>query len=242
MKFRRTRNPERVTDLYNLIPFRNTYSEWLIGEMVKRVRCKQCGHKYAYLMQAYAQGTVQRFILSAEGDESSGRAAELNARAKLYKKLRHGCDVVPCPECGLIQPKMISVARRRYLRPLIPLGTIVVSLACCLALAKWVNDTSEMPFAVLEDMSWLFVGAFVGAGLGMILLKGALARAHDPNATDVGTRKQLSQSRCLSPEEIEAIEAEPPGERVGPDIEEPVPPRDSIGNIMQALDQPDSDS
>jgi hypothetical protein len=88
-----------------IVPIRHdTHTAVAVASVPKFVRCAQCGSEWAYLLVRAGRGSMQT-IWGFKGD-SARLIAKGRARQALADLLRNECDVIPCPDCGALQPEM----------------------------------------------------------------------------------------------------------------------------------------
>lgn len=88
-----------------------TYTATVSGSVLKRVRCEGCSSEYGYELQRTALGGGHSpFWLNNAG---AARAAHERARANLSRALDQDIEPVFCPKCGLFQPDMVALLRKR---------------------------------------------------------------------------------------------------------------------------------
>jgi len=91
--------------------FWRDYKATLSGSTAKRVRCVGCSHVFEYVLQRTAAGGGHSpFHLNNAG---AAERARKRARANLDRALGEGIDPVPCPACGIYQPDMVPILRRK---------------------------------------------------------------------------------------------------------------------------------
>jgi hypothetical protein len=82
------------------------------GSIQKTVDCSGCGLQFVYRLERSARGTGSSHYFA---DNKVGRdRAVASARANLESELRRGVDPVPCPHCGIYQPEMDRLLRKRH--------------------------------------------------------------------------------------------------------------------------------
>src|SRR5262249_47581424 len=83
------------------IPYALTYKTTLRGRVPKLVRCEKCSFEYVYLLEmtVAGEGTSLLFL----DNEGARQRSAAQAESALQQNLAQGCEVVPCPACGLVQ-------------------------------------------------------------------------------------------------------------------------------------------
>lgn len=145
------------------IPVGMKYTSKVRASTLKPVHCEGCGAHFAYRMTREAEGTGSS-MLFLDNDGAKQRASD-EASAAVRQKLRDEADNIPCPRCGVYQPEMVVRLKSEhhgYLRVIGIIAIIVGALA-----------------AFCGALSLLGVSA---VGVGLLVLRGWLARRHDPNA------------------------------------------------------------
>jgi hypothetical protein len=91
--------------------FYRTYTAAVSGSVLKRVRCTGCSSEYSYELRRTALGGGHSpFFLNNSG---AALAADQRARANLARALDQDVEPVFCPVCGLYQPDMVALLRKR---------------------------------------------------------------------------------------------------------------------------------
>jgi F0F1-type ATP synthase assembly protein I len=138
------------------------------GTRVMQVRCEGCGHSYEYIMRREAAASCEA------GDEQAARQnAEAEAQARLRALLAEGCDVVPCPQCGLITARMR--AEKREIR-----GAVASAIIAGAVLVIVGAGIGWLVYRIGATTSFLFYGVgifgLVIAGVGVAGLLRGLAQ------------------------------------------------------------------
>jgi hypothetical protein len=181
------------------IPYAKTYRTTLRGTIPKLVQCEQCAFEYVYMLEATAVGEgTSLFFLNSEGARQRSTA---QAEALLQQNLNQGCEVVPCPACGTVQQHMLCRARQLHCRWMRMGAFLAFALAGFLMLAAGVYTLIDATTTGLTGETkafWVAIGAVLGAGLGLLILRGRLARNYDPNAAPTDLRKHRGQELAVS--------------------------------------------
>jgi hypothetical protein len=92
--------------------FWRSYSTTVSGSTVKRVQCVGCSKVFSYVIERAADGGGHSplFLTNAGAAEK----ARQRARANLDRALNEGIDPVHCPACGIYQPDMVQVLRKKF--------------------------------------------------------------------------------------------------------------------------------
>jgi hypothetical protein len=169
------------------------------AKAVRAVSCEECGTDYVYEVERAAVG--HGLSIYALDEDGAARRAQEEARTEVQRRLESEIEVVPCPKCGRVQSHMVPLARRAYLRWVDTAGWVVLLLAFAVACLNVAMDSGAPPRRLL--FAWPWVAAALAVGPVLIVLRLALAAAHDPNSTDPAARAALGQARALAPEEYE---------------------------------------
>lgn len=145
------------------IPVGMKYTSKVRGSTLKPVNCTGCGALFVYRMTREAEGTGSS-VLFLDNDGAKQRASE-EATAAVRQKLRDEADNIPCPRCGVYQPEMVVRLKSKHHGYLRVMGIIAI-IAGALG-------------AFCGSLTFLSVCA---AGVGLLVLRGWLARRHEPNA------------------------------------------------------------
>jgi hypothetical protein len=127
-----------------------TYTSTIEVNVWKEHTCVGCGTVFRYL-----------FKRKKTGQGGSPQKAEANARKAVVRALEHEVDLQPCPGCGLYQPDMIAVRRRRGHWWVFWASVPVLGLLLILAAA----DVLALGLA-----SWLAAAACAGLALAHLLI------------------------------------------------------------------------
>jgi hypothetical protein len=161
----------------------------------KTVHCEGCGADYAYLMSRVGSG--RDCAPYGLGERRAAQAAHDKAAAAARQELECGCELVPCPECGLYQSAMVNEARRRRLRWMSFISRrllFVLLVLFTVGLIAAVSDKStRLPPAIITAY-WIVMGALGGLGLALWMCQKMLSSRYDPNAIDVEHRKRIGRS------------------------------------------------
>jgi hypothetical protein len=92
--------------------FYRTYTATASGSTTRRERCVGCSRIFEYtIAREVAGGGHSVFMLNNAGAAAS---AQERARANLVRTLDEAIEPVHCPTCGIFQPKMVQVLRKRH--------------------------------------------------------------------------------------------------------------------------------
>src|SRR5258705_2251354 len=95
--------------------FYRTYTATVFGSAVRHERCAGCSTVYEYEIKREASGGGHSpFWSNNIGAEVS---AERRARANLVRALQEAIEPVHCPNCGMFQPNLVQLLRRRHRNP-----------------------------------------------------------------------------------------------------------------------------
>lgn len=157
------------------------YKANVSGTVIKRVTCEKCSCKYAYeLVRSARGGGTSVYLLDNAGAEDRARA---RANKRLRRQLEHGIDPVGCPDCGWYQADMVKEAKRRMLRPLVPIAAILLALAGAYAMiGGMLLATSTGPGdATISREPWVHIGTLAGAGVLALAIRQIVVSRTDPN-------------------------------------------------------------
>jgi hypothetical protein len=164
----------------------NNHIVSLAASVVREVNCEKCGTQYFYAVRRRASGTGTS-VYGLDEAGARGRATD-RAVTALQNSLQNAFDVVPCPNCGIYQARMVEFMKNAHLKWLLPVGGLLIAGAC-LALVPVVsrgNIVSAVAAAVL-----------LLAGLGLIFFRYWSVDHYDPNQGDPEPRKQLGRNLAL---------------------------------------------
>jgi hypothetical protein len=192
-----------------LIPYAMKCETTLRETLPKYVQCEQCQAEYVYLLRLTVQGHgTSLLFLDNEGARQRSAA---QAEALLNQGLEEGCAVVPCPACGRIQEHMIPQARLLRHHWMRLAGRGFLFLAPLLALPAALHTLVDgLTWGVTSTIVlwWAFVALAAVGGLALLVVRGRLAAAYDPNTAPVEARKQQGQKLALSKEAfLRAVQA-----------------------------------
>jgi hypothetical protein len=91
--------------------FGNSQKAKVSGSTPKYVRCAECGCEYVYIMNRTGHGSESNLLHLSVA--AAARKAEAQAAENLKRRLMHGLDPVPCPDCGIYQPDMVRALKHR---------------------------------------------------------------------------------------------------------------------------------
>lgn len=196
---------------------------------VKKVRCEECGYRYAYNLERTGVGTGADFFFGIR-EKCAEADAERDATRSVKSQLRSSVDVVPCPECGWVQEHMLPRARYMHLMWMwkypwyVPSGCLVAMIAFLL-LGAFANKAIRAPQAgnVLGSLAILFGGLMVLSGIATAVLgvvKYVLSQGYDPNKLPVGERIERGKELAWTPTEYDRTfrPRKPPPEDAGPKL------------------------
>lgn len=183
------------------------------GQAWRGQTCEHCGQQYFYRVGFTATGSAQNpYYL----DPDSQQRAEREAEALLEQALRREVVPVPCPNCTLYQRDMLPAVRSAHLpqmrlkaRILLGLAPVTALLGCVIASAAG-GGGAVVLVPVLPVMCLI-------AGFGVLVKRGRLLAAYDPNGEDsLSMRKRVAATCTLRPEEfarlrVTALAAPPRG-------------------------------
>jgi len=159
------------------------YSTKLSGQRVVKIHCEECSTDFVFVMEREAKG-IGTSIYGFDNDGAQQRAVEA-AQRELTGKLWTELDVVPCPECGHVQSRMIPTALRRRWRPLRALGILATIAAAILGGMNYLTTIGvDEPVILAWPEFWLL--AWVGPA--MLAFRAFANQRYDPNADRVANR------------------------------------------------------
>ncbi|MFZ1923967.1 MAG: hypothetical protein WAU57_20305 [Xanthobacteraceae bacterium] len=92
--------------------FYRTYTATVSGSAKRHERCVGCSRDFEYEIKRVAQGGGHSgFYFNNAGASAS---ADARARANLVHALDEAIEPVHCPTCGIYQPDMVRVLRKRH--------------------------------------------------------------------------------------------------------------------------------
>src|SRR4051812_8042923 len=80
------------------------YCARVTASVPKFVRCIRCRAEWAYVLTRSGVGVME--TVWGFGAQSAKLIAKGRARQALNNLLSNDCDVIPCPDCGALQPEM----------------------------------------------------------------------------------------------------------------------------------------
>jgi len=156
-----------------MIPIRHdTHSASAVAAVPKFVRCAQCGSDWAYLLVREGRGTMH--TIWGIGAESARLVARGKARQALQEMLSNDCEVIPCPDCGALQPEMQPKHRWRLLVHVMA-WTIVVLTLILFAYPAIRRSIPTHPNAWI--LMWTMLTAVWALAVSWVLLHDVNARA-----------------------------------------------------------------
>jgi hypothetical protein len=185
------------------IPYALTYTTTLRGRTPKLVRCEQCSFEYVYLLEMTVAGEgTSLFFVDNEGARQRSAA---QAESALQQNLDQGCEVVPCPGCGLVQQHMLPRAKALHLRWMRTAGLIALAAGGILALPAGIYtliDVNGRGLTTLTTAALAAVGLALSAGLGLLIQRARLCRRYNPNDAPAEDRKRQGQQFAISKQEF----------------------------------------
>jgi hypothetical protein len=210
------------------IPVGNVHHAVTAGAVFKLVTCERCTHEFAFLMERTGEGAKTSLLFLNE--DGASWAAKREAEAELQHRLERGVDVVPCPRCGYVQPRMVRKARREYHRWMLYVGGALLILLAPTAMFLVIgNKAAEVKGdPPLISWWWLLGGIALPAltGIGLMVGRLWLARRYDPNAGDPELAVLRGRQLALSQEEFARLKdamSSPPSTEPQPELP-PFPP------------------
>jgi hypothetical protein len=174
-----------------MIYFGRRYTCTVNGSVWKNTQCEGCQCQYVYLMSRTGTGSGRSpYYMDNEGAQ---RRAQDAAVKNLQRRLDRDLDPVACPDCGLYQPAMVRLLRRRRWGWVHICGWIVIAAAFVVALLTGdVGRRAGPNFG--ERLISLPSVAILGFGVGLIALSWGGRSLYDPNvdATERAGPKESS--------------------------------------------------
>lgn len=144
--------------------------------MWRPVCCRFCAKGYVYRISSGYMSVVRSNTFGAV-DGSANHAAQA-ASGAMRKKLVHGCEPFPCPNCGRYQTNMVALLRGRlWKKVLIVLAAAYLLTAVALSLAesaRWLQPGNDL---TRFHTSYAFPAAIVGAVASFVRIR----YGYDPN-------------------------------------------------------------
>ena len=166
-----------------MIYFGGRYKCSVAGSVWKEVCCEGCQCDYVYLLSRTGSGSGSSpYYIDNDGAQ---RRAEEAAVKNLQRRLERDCDAVACPECGMYQPLMVRLLRRRRWGWMHIVGWIGVVAAILIA---WLcgEMTAIRPIPSFgERLISIPSVVFLGVGVGLIAVSWGGRMLYDPNADAV---------------------------------------------------------
>jgi hypothetical protein len=136
------------------IPWGIKHTATVVGSESREVKCRGCGAVYYFILTRRAGGSRTAFILSNQRPAES-TAAEL-ARTNLRHQLRGAIDAVACPACGLFQPSMVRLIRRRRVSWAVGVGLVLgfFLLLVPMASPRWLPSACVVATALFVAAVW----------------------------------------------------------------------------------------
>src|SRR5436190_18215487 len=123
------------------IPISKTILATKSGSAIKQVTCEACGCQYYYELARASIGSAES--LFGLQDETAELHAKKGAQELLGKALKQDSEVVPCPQCGLIQQRMVANARRRKYLGLSITGFLMLALGLVYVFVGLILDAAN---------------------------------------------------------------------------------------------------
>ena len=175
----------------------------LSGTSIKEIVCVKCHTTYAFSVSRTAEG-YGTSLYNAD-DEGAMKRANEHAQANLAISLENAVELVPCPDCGSLQPDMVAFLKGAYLKWLyLPAAALLVAGVFAGVLA----------FAQSSLVMTCAAAALALAGAGLIFFRIRATSTYDPNAGDPKERIALGQRLMLFKKDATQDRATPvaPGE------------------------------
>jgi hypothetical protein len=189
------------------VPIGNRHFATVQGVAYKFVKCERCTLEYAYRMVREGEGARTSLLFLDEAGASDG--AVRDAQTELQHRLERGVDVVPCPRCGFVSPRMVRKARREYRRWMMYTGVgVLIALAPGFMFGALINMAAGTKGGEPLLPWWAYctlTGVLATAAAGLAIGRWLVARRHDPNTGDAQALIRRGQELALSPEEFAHI-------------------------------------
>jgi len=176
-----------------MIYFGGRFTCSVSGSVWKEVRCAECPCEYFYLLTRTGSGSGSSpYYIDNDGAQ---RRAEEAAGKNLQRRLERDCDAVACPDCGMYQPFMVRLLRRRRWAWAHIAGWI--GIVAALGVAWLVGQMAMRPIPSFgKRLISIPSVVFLGAGVGLVALSWGGRMLYDPNADAVeraGSREPVSE-------------------------------------------------
>ncbi|HLK57904.1 MAG TPA: hypothetical protein VKU00_15155 [Chthonomonadaceae bacterium] len=161
------------------------------GTRAKTVRCEKCQFDYVYEVTCKATGPLS----SATGMEHH------TANHALDVMLDNTIEPVPCPSCGWLQPDMVPVAKARYKRWMITVGSIALLTALLVMLLGLVALTDQNSPVGKWELIWSALILMVS--IGFYVGRAYQVSKFDPNRIAPEVQKAIGQKVAITREDHE---------------------------------------
>jgi hypothetical protein len=169
----------------------NKHTVTLTGTALKGITCEHCKEQYVYAVQRTESGIgISPYMLA---DESAAATAQADANTNLQRSLQNAYEIVPCPNCGSYQAKMVAELRgtqHKWMMGVAAVGMIASLLAAFFALVSGDKMLAGILLAGLP------------ISLGLLFYRQWLCDRYDPNAGDPKERIELARTMALLKSEL----------------------------------------
>jgi hypothetical protein len=158
------------------------YTANLSGTVVRRVACEKCQCKYAYELTRKACGKgTSVYMLNNAGAQDRAQA---QASKRLRRQLERGIEPVGCPDCGWYPADMVAEAKRRRMRPIIWIASVMLALAGAYGLIVGMLMATSPPQSTGEPHllgSLIRAGGLAGLAILLLAIRWIVVRKTEPN-------------------------------------------------------------
>ena len=159
------------------------YTATVGGFMFRQVTCEDCGAEFVYRL------------------ERTGKSAGESLYFVDTRRIAGETDIVPCPECGWLQPSMVRAARRARFGWLEKIGWALLLFSVIFGVLNAVSQVGgEDPLLLDWDSPWVWI---VVLGPSLLLLRVWLCARYDPNVTDRDALKKIGRAIAMRKEEFD---------------------------------------
>jgi len=150
---------------------RKSHSARAAGAIWRTVKCVGCGCEFLYRMQRDAKAT--KFDVAMMSDDEMTMATSSEAWALLAHRLHAECDAVPCPDCGIYQPDMVAMLRKRYSRLPYVAGIVAIAVWAIHIIGVALRNHRDSFRPAIQMLGppfgYLLIGALFAIGVGVFI-------------------------------------------------------------------------
>lgn len=178
-----------------MIPYAQSFTATVRGNFPKFVKCVECDLDYVYMIEreATGSGTSLLFLNNSGASRKAGERAEKALREKAEREI----DIVPCPQCGTIQPDMVEESRRLRHRWMFITGMVCIPATVVVGILALATQQPPTPRGLYALFLMLTILSLFGS-IGLPLTKYLLNKNYDPNEDDQKARIRRGRKRAIT--------------------------------------------